>query len=228
MRKQNLERRATSSLRWAERVSSTLSLMLGLLPNFGVTITVHKTYPKIRIPSTVQNEQVYAPGLPIYSGEKGEEKREERREKREERRQRRVWIGFVLELWELWKMGDDAIGTWEMKTGATKPGMNWWILGESIQCLHSHARLLVQFNVRQTPVNFSFCFGFSLRRWFLLAIWLSNTVMMTWLICSGGATATDSRTAEITQKRKKESSLLVWVRLVAHLHSAFEFWVLKI
>lgn len=72
--------------------------MLGLLPNFGVTITVHKTYPKIRIPSTVQNEQVYAPGLPIYSGEKGKERREERREKREERRQRRVWIGFVLEL----------------------------------------------------------------------------------------------------------------------------------
>ena len=122
MRKQNLERRATSSLRWAERVSSTLSLMLGLLPNFGVTITVHKTYPKIRIPSTVQNEQVYAPGLPIYSGEKGEERREERREKREERRQRRVWIGFVLELWELWKMGDDAIGTWEMENWGNKTG----------------------------------------------------------------------------------------------------------
>ena len=68
--------------------------MLGLLPNFGVTITVHKTYPKIRIPSTVQNEQVYAPGLPIYSGEKGEERREKREERREKAEACLDWFCF--------------------------------------------------------------------------------------------------------------------------------------
>lgn len=117
MRKQNLERRATSSLRWAERVSSTLSLMLGLLPNFGVTITVHKTYPKIRIPSTVQNEQVYAPGLPIYSGEKGEERREERREKAEA-----CLDWFCFGALRIVKNGWRCDWTWEMENWGNKTG----------------------------------------------------------------------------------------------------------
>lgn len=42
-KKKNLERRETSSLRWAERVSSTRSLILGIRPSLGcldMTITV--------------------------------------------------------------------------------------------------------------------------------------------------------------------------------------------